>query len=173
KRMGLGNVRFVVACSPGHSFSHYLHTGEKINGNAQPSIAGALDVSYPGNLPRLHYLYGNSAEAMSRDVAAEEITDKEIVATMNEMLTANDYLTEPHTAATMCALNRQLRPGEKGVILASVHPAKFDNIVFESTNTCVVAPKRMDRIRSDGSRRLAIPPTLSAIKKFLREQNLK
>ena len=173
KRMGLGNVRFVVACSPRHSFSHYLRTGETIVGNTQPSIAGALDVSYPGNLPRLHYLYGNSSVAMSQDIAAEEITDQDIVATMNEMLTTNDYLTEPHTAATMCALKRQLRPGEKGVILASVHPAKFGNIVFESTNTHVVAPKRMERIRSNGSRRLAIPPTLSALKKFLREQNLK
>ena len=173
KRMGLGNVRFVVACSKGHSFSHYLRTGEKRDSNAEPSIAGALDVSYPGNLPRLHALYGNSSEAMSQDIAAEEIGDDEIVATMKKSLADYNYLTDPHTAATICALERQLNPGEKGVVLASVHPAKFGNIVQESTQTCVVTPKRMERMRSGAAvRHLALPPTLSALKKFLREQHL-
>lgn len=173
KRMGLTGVRFVVACSPGHSFSRYLATGERLTSNTTPSIAGALDVSYPVNLPRLDYLYDGSTEAMSRDIAAEEITDDEIVAEMNRLLDTTGYVTEPHTASTMCALRRQLRPGEKGVILASVHPAKFSSIVRRSTNACVVAPKSMEKLRKTDSRRLAIPPTLSAIKKFLREQNLK
>lgn len=174
RRMGLGNVRFVVACSKGHSFSHFLHTGELLSGNAEPSIAGALDVSYPGNLPRLLAMYGGSAEEMSRDITAVEVSDDEIIATMQRTLADYDYVTEPHTAATLHALTACLRPGEKGVALASVHPAKFGSIVQESIHTCVVTPKRMEKIKSGPAvRQLALPPTLSALKKFLREQNMR
>lgn len=173
KRMGLGNVRFVTACSKGHSFSRFLRTGVWQGGNAEPSIAGALDVSYPGNLPRLFAMYGNSAEAMSEDISAVEVSDDEIRAAMRQTLSRYDYLTDPHTAATMYALESRMLQGEKGVILASVHPAKFGSVVQENTQTCVVAPKRMERIKSGSAvRQLALPPTVSALKKFLREQNL-
>ncbi|MDE5934249.1 MAG: hypothetical protein K2G95_00610, partial [Muribaculaceae bacterium] len=96
-----------------------------------------------------------------------------IRAAMRQTLTRYDYLTDPHTAATMYALESHMHQGEKGVILASVHPAKFGSVVQENTQTCVVAPKRMERIKSGSAvRQLALPPTVSALKKFLREQNL-
>lgn len=174
KRMGLGNVRFVVACSPEHSFTHYLRTGEKRDSNAMPSIAGALDVSYPGNLPRLLALYGDSAEAMSRDIAGEEISDDEIIETMQNLLADYNYFADPHTAATMCALERQLRPGEKGIVMASVHPAKFSNAVTKATHKAYdVTPRDFKKLHPGGNvRHMALPPTLSALKKYLTEENL-
>ena len=170
-RMGLGNVRFVVACSKEHSFSNFLQTGIWRNDNAKPSIAGALDVSYPVNFPRLLHIYGGSLSEMSKDITAEEISDSEIVDTMQNTLSEYGYLMEPHTAATACALCRQLRPGEKGVILAPTHPAKFGTIIQENTRIKVPSGVSMDRIQTGGlARQHAIPPTLSALKKFLREQ---
>ena len=52
---------------------------------------------------------------------------------MSRTYSADSYLLDPHGAAALAALRDDLRPGEKGIFLATAHPSKFPRAVSDAT----------------------------------------
>lgn len=119
KRMGLPIKRIIAAGNSNFQLGHYLEHGEYPNLPITGTAAHAMDIAHPLNLARLKELYGNSHEAMTKEIEARSYDDEQI---NNAMLTANcamHYELDPHSATALQGLNESLAEGETGIFLST------------------------------------------------------
>lgn len=138
KRMGLPVKRFIAANNANDIFYQYLQTGQYHPKASVQTLANAMDVGDPSNFARVLDLYGNSWEAIKKDISGATYTDKQIKQAMQQCYKDTGYVLDPHGACGYQALKEQLLPGETGVFLETAHPAKFkekvDNILASDIN---------------------------------------
>ena len=86
---------------------------------------------------------------------------------MREIYQRDGYVMDPHGATAYRALRRDLKPGEKGIFLATAHPSKFPHAVGQATG---VRQKENQVTRSRVTEQHPTPrltPSLPALKKIL------
>jgi len=132
-RMGLPVRRFVVANNANDVTASYLRTGRFVPRHAVRTVACAMDVGNPSNISRILDMFAGDYGPISRLVKGYSYSDGEILAMMSRTYSAESYLLDPHGAAALAALRDDIRPGEKGIFLATAHPAKFARTVHEAT----------------------------------------
>lgn len=133
RRMGLPVKRFVVANNINAPFADYLRTGRFEPHPSRRTMACAMDVGNPSNFARILDLYGGDHDAISRDMHGYSLTDDEIAEGMRNIFRRDGYIMDPHGATAYGALRSDLAPGEKGIFLATAHPAKFPRTVEQVT----------------------------------------
>lgn len=129
KRMGLPVHQFIAANNENDIVYNYLNTGVY---NPRPSvqtIANAMDVGDPSNFVRILDLYGNSVEAIRKDVKGFRYSDQQISETLKQVYEQCGYLLDPHGACGYRALEEYLTDGQVGIFLETAHPAKFTETV--------------------------------------------
>jgi len=129
KRMGLPVHQFIAANNENDIVYNYLSTGVY---NPRPSvqtIANAMDVGDPSNFVRILDLYGNSVEAIRKDVKGFRYSDQQIRATLKRVYEQCGYLLDPHGACGYQALEEYLTDSQVGIFLETAHPAKFTETV--------------------------------------------
>lgn len=129
KRMGLPVHQFIAANNENDIVYNYLNTGVY---NPRPSvqtIANAMDVGDPSNFVRILDLYGNSVEAIRKDVKGCRYSDQQIRETLKQVYDQCGYLLDPHGACGYRALEQYLTDGQVGIFLETAHPAKFTETV--------------------------------------------
>jgi len=129
KRMGLPVRQFIAANNENDIVYNYLNTGVY---NPRPSvqtIANAMDVGDPSNFVRILDLYGNSVEAIRKDVKGFRYSDQQIRETLKQVYEQCGYLLDPHGACGYRALEEYLTDGQVGIFLETAHPAKFTETV--------------------------------------------
>lgn len=132
-RMGLPVSRFVVANNVNDVTASYLRTGKFIPRRAVRTVACAMDVGNPSNMSRILDLFAGDYGPLSRFVKGYSYTDEDIMGSMARTYSADSYLLDPHGASALAALRDDLAPGEKGIFLATAHPAKFPRAVYDAT----------------------------------------
>ncbi|MDE5672979.1 MAG: threonine synthase, partial [Duncaniella sp.] len=125
-------------------------------------------VGNPSNFSRILDLYNGDREAISRDMKGYALSDERIISAMRNVYSRHGYLMDPHGATAYEALRENLAPGEKGIFLATAHPAKFPQAVKAATgiqpeNVIPTTTGNPD-IHHDTPR---ITPSLLALKKVL------
>jgi len=148
-KMGLPVEKFIAATNSNDVFPRYLSSGEFHPKASKKTLANAMDVGDPSNFARIAELYQNNVGAMRRDIASYAFSDADIKSAIKEVAFNYEYTMCPHTATGYLGLKsffsrKEANPGN-GVILATAHPAKFQEIVLPLVQSDVVVPERLQK----------------------------
>ncbi len=166
KRMGLPIKRFIAANNRNDIFLQYLMRGEYSPRPSVATIANAMDVGDPSNFARVVDLYG-SHKAIVADISGCSYSDEQIGETMQESLSENNYLLDPHGACGYRALQEQLQDGEVGLFLETAHPAKFLDRVEQITSTKVEIPAKLQAFMQGEKQSIEVGRGFEEFKAFL------
>lgn len=150
KQMGVPIHRFIVGNNANNSLEEMLNGTPVRQKETVSTIAPAIDVGKPSNIPRLQYLYRNNPSALSNDVVARACSDAEIKDMMREMH-ASGHTVDSATAAALCAVKELARPDESVVTLATADPRKevetFAKLGINIENIPVTVQSKPERMR--------------------------
>jgi len=142
RAMGMPIHDIILATNANQVIPEFLATGDWQPRDSIQTLASAMDVGDPSNMERLRHLIPDFAE-LRGTVEAYPVED----AAIREQI-ATDYLRRgrawcPHTATGFRVydqLPEARRAGQPWIVVATAHPAKFDNIVEEVIGTTVPVP---------------------------------
>jgi threonine synthase len=167
KKMGLPVKRFIAANNRNNIFFEYLNTGKY---NPRPSvatIANAMDVGDPSNFARILELYGNSHNAISKEITGATYTDEQIAETLRNCYKQTGYLLDPHGACGYRALQENLKADEVGVFLETAHPAKFLETVEKIIGEKVEIPAPLKAFMKGTKQSVEMNKDFDSFKKYL------
>jgi threonine synthase len=140
KRIGLSVERFVAATNVNDVVPQYLRTGEYKPRVSVKTVANAMDVGAPSNFERMRAMYGESFDSLRCDIVGAAFDDDTIVAEIGAVYRRYGYLLDPHGAIAWLGLRQTLAAGERGVFLATAHPAKFREVVEPAIGETIPLP---------------------------------
>jgi threonine synthase len=127
--MPIGHI--ILATNANRTIPDFLATGDW---QPRPSVqtpASAMDVGNPSNMERLRHLFPDLGD-LRQAVEAYPVEDAAIRAQIARDFERYGDIWCPHTATALRAydeLPAARRRGEPWIVIATAHPAKFDNIV--------------------------------------------
>lgn len=195
KRMGLPIDKLVICTNANDVLHRFLETGTYRKDQAKQTIAPSMDISISSNFERyLFYLAGEShqqldawmtefestgsvtlpphilekarSEFLSASSSKTEITDA-----MRDVYEKESYLVCPHTATAVVAARKLKLHPTHTVILATAHPAKFEDAVALALHSLPIPPRPdilQELFDKTLVRKTMIPPSLSDIQSFVR-----
>ncbi|WP_295880483.1 threonine synthase [uncultured Thiohalocapsa sp.] len=152
RRMGLPVERLVIATNRNDILTRFVATGTYAKGEVFHTLSPAMDIQVASNFERyLYYLLGQDPAAVrakltdleqtgqlavepaqhaqvQADFAATAVSDAETLAQIRRTFDASGYILCPHTAVGAAAS----RDRPDAVVLATAHPAKFNEAVREA-----------------------------------------
>lgn len=167
KRMGLPIKRFIAANNSNDVFYQYLRTGIYSPKPSIATIANAMDVGNPSNFARILDLYGNSHDAICKDISGYTYTDEQISETVARTYKDDGYLLDPHGATAYRALIEGLNVGEAGIFIETAHPAKFKDTVEAIIGEPVQVPDKLQKFINGKKQTVKMPSGFHSFKKFL------
>jgi threonine synthase len=165
RALGFPIGRIILAHNANRAVPDYLRTGDWQPRASVPTLASAMDVGNPSNMERLRVLY-RTAESMREQLSADSVDDAAIRARI-----AKDFIHYgrewcPHTA-TAAEVYSRLSPQERRdhpwVLVATAHPAKFNEVVEPIIGKAVEVPESLNRLLRLPRHFLDLPPTLQAV----------
>lgn len=125
---GLPVRRFIAACNANDVVPRYLHSGKYEPRATVHTLSNAMDVGAPSNFVRIAELFDNDLARLRQTVTAVSIDDVTTAAIIRETASSTGYVLDPHGAVAYTALAGELQDGERGIILETAHPVKFDSV---------------------------------------------
>ena len=126
-----------------------------------------MDVGAPSNFDRILDLYDGSHESICRDIKGFSYNDTQIEETISDLYKKSGYLLDPHGACAYRALKEGKKPGEKGIFLATAHPAKFKETVESCINSKIEIPAGLEKFALKQKHSYSIPEDFNIFKKAL------
>lgn len=150
KQMGVPIKRFIVGCNTNNGLKYMLRGEGVPAGPTIETIAPAIDVGRPSNIPRLKYLYRDHPRDISKEIVTRSSTDEEIKQMLLEMHSSGNTV-DSATAAALCAVRALATPDESVVTLATADPRKeaeqFKKLGIEITPPVIEAARVPERMR--------------------------
>ncbi len=127
---GLPVGGFIAACNANDVVPEFFVTGEYKPRPSVSTLSNAMDVGDPSNFVRILEIFGKNTADLKRRLSAVSISDDETADTMRDVQCNYNYILDPHGAVAYKALSNHLEnnPSEKGIILETAHPVKFDSV---------------------------------------------
>ena len=125
KQMGAPIRTITIANNANHGLSDLVNSGRMTPGAVVPTMAPAMDIQVPSNLERFT---GDAAD----EFEAGWSSDAEIRATIDLVAEHHSYRLDPHTA-TAWAAGTETKSSRPQLVVATAHPAKFDENVEPPT----------------------------------------
>jgi threonine synthase len=168
REMGLPIGEIVLATNENRTIVDYLDRGEWRPRASVPTLASAMDVGNPSNMERLNALY-RDVDGLRHGLRAFAVSDDEIRSTIRADAESLGRVWCPHTAAAAHVYRRvsRDRPGDHWVIVATAHPAKFDDVVEPLIGRQVPVPAALERLLDLPRREEDLAPTLDALRSKL------
>jgi threonine synthase len=165
REMGLPIGEIVLATNENRVVVDYLADGEWQPRPSIATLASAMDVGNPSNMERLRALFADIGSLRAR-VRAYAVTDDAIRETIRTDASTLGYVWCPHSAAAAHVYRRMAgeRPGERWVIVATAHPAKFNEIVEPLVGRELPVPASLDRLLRVPRREEDLPPSAEALR---------
>lgn len=165
-KSGLPLNRFIAACNANDTFSKYLFSNQYRAKPSVETVANAMDVGDPSNFERFGYLVQNDNNDLRNSIVGTSYSDNEILETISDCKSRTDYLLDPHGACAYRALKEGLVAGEKGVFLATAHPAKFAEI-YSKIGMPPPRHETLEALRDKPLKSKRISADLSELRSFL------
>ena len=165
RAMGMPIHDIILATNANRVIPEFLATGDWQPRKSVQTLASAMDVGDPSNMERLRHLIPDFAE-LRGSIEAYPVDDAEI----REQIAA-DFVRRgrawcPHTA-TGFKVYDQLPParrsGDPWIVVATAHPAKFDNIVESVIGETVPVPPTLAALLALPTHSEALEPELRAL----------
>jgi threonine synthase len=155
----------VLATNANQSVTEYLRTGDWTPRESVATLASAMDVGNPSNMERLRALHPDFEELQSQ-IGASSVDDIEIRGTIRRDSHELDRLWCPHTATAAKVFRRLLARGARGhwVIVATAHPAKFNDVVAQQTGREPPIPPSLEKLLTLPRQETELEPTLQALR---------
>jgi threonine synthase len=165
REMGFPIRDLVLAHNANRTVPDYLATGLWRPRPGMATLATAMDVGDPGNMERLRDLYP-SWETLRKRVEAWSVSDEEIRSRIREDYRRTGRVWCPHTAVAAhvyARLPAARRSGAAWVIVATAHPAKFEEIVEPLIGRTVEVPAPLMALLARPARSEPLAPRLEAL----------
>jgi threonine synthase len=165
RALGFPVGRIVLAHNANRTVPDYLLTGVWRPRSSIATLASAMDVGNPSNMERIRALYP-TLDSIREQLSAESVDDSTIRARIGEDFMHYGREWCPHTAAAAEVYSR-LSAGERRthpwVLVATAHPAKFNEVVEPIIGKTVDVPESLRRLLSMPRHFLDLPPQLQAV----------
>jgi threonine synthase len=171
KHAGLPIGEIVLATNANRTVNDFLQSGEYQPRQSIATIANAMDVGNPSNMERLRTIFPG-IDMLREQVSADSVSDEQIRARIKTDLAQLRQVWCPHTAVAAEVYDRiarggGARAGRQWVIVATAHPAKFNEIVEPLIGRETPVPDALAKLLSLPKHERAIAPTLDALRDAL------
>lgn len=145
---GLPVSHFVAACNSNKVFTDYLQNGKWEPQPTVATISNAMDVGKPSNFVRILEMFGGDLQQVKKMISSYSITDAATIETISRVYQQCQYTLDPHGAVAYAALEKYIRENhaQKGILLETAHPVKFENTVAQATGNAVAIPEGLKNI---------------------------
>jgi threonine synthase len=164
RALGFPIARIVLAHNVNRAVPDFLETGIWQPRPSIATLASAMDVGNPSNMERIRALYPTWNEVREQ-LSADSVDDDTIRTRIREDFMRYGREWCPHTA-TAAEVYSRLVPVERKrpwVVVATAHPAKFNEIVEPIIGKPVAIPESLDRLLRLPQHTVDLPPTLEAL----------
>jgi threonine synthase len=169
RQMGLPIGDVILATNANRAIGDYLRSGEWRPADSIRTLASAMDVGNPSNMERLRTMFGDSD--LQKTLRAVSVTDDQIEQEIREHDSAFGTAICPHTA-TACHAYRKLDDEERRmtdwIVVATAHPAKFEQIVEPLIGHELPLPDSLRDLLDRPVRYVSIKPDLASFDAALR-----
>jgi threonine synthase len=165
RALGFPLGRIILAHNANHTVPDYLQSGEWSPRPSIPTLASAMDVGNPSNMERLRSLYPR-IDLLREQLTADSVDDATIRARIGEDFRHYGREWCPHTATAAevyARLDVKERRDHPWVLVATAHPAKFNEVVEPIIGKTVSVPDALDRLLRLKRNFVDLPPTLQAV----------
>jgi threonine synthase len=165
RALGFPIARIILAHNSNRTVPDYLATGQWRPRPSIATLASAMDVGDPSNMERIRVLYP-TVTAMREHLSATSVDDATIRSRIGGdfMHYGREWCPHTATAAEVYAcLSAEQRRDHPWVVVATAHPAKFNEIVEPITGKPVPVPDGLARLLSLPQHCVDLPPTLEAL----------
>lgn len=163
-RMRLPIREVVLAVNENCSVPRFLSTGVWEPRETVPTLATAMDVGHPSNMERIRHLYG-SAQEVQRNLRAYPVSDAQIREQIRHRPRAWGEVWDPHTATAVQV--REDLGGDDWIIVATAHPAKFEEVLEPLVGREVPPPPELAALLGRPPQVEDLPPGLDALRERL------
>ena len=188
RRMGLPIDRLIIATNRNDILTRFVDTGVYAKGEVYHTLSPAMDIQIASNFERyLYYLLDEDAGAVrtllaemdqtgrmqvdgerlrrvQADFSARAVTDPETLAQIRETYDASGYILCPHTAVGARASADQ----PDAVVLATAHPAKFNEAVREAIGSEAPPPPSLQGLMDKPTRCAELEAEPIAVREHIR-----
>jgi len=174
KRIGLRTAQFIASTNANDVVPEFLRSGNLIPRASRHTISNAMDVGNPSNFARIVDLYGNDLQAIRRDIWGCSFSDEETLRMMHDVNERHEYVLDPHTAVGVLgwqSFAKQNPRTAQGIVLATAHPAKFDETVARATGVRPEMPERLAAILNRQKKSIPFPNRFAELQQFLLTTN--
>ena len=187
KRMGLPIERLIIATNRNDILARFVARGEYSAGQVFHTLSPAMDIQVASNFERYLYflldedpaavrallaemeqtgrmrLDGERHGRVREDFDARAVSDSETLAEIRCVYDASGYIVCPHTAVGACAAGE--RPD--AVVLATAHPAKFNEAVIEAIGREAPPPPALQGLMTETTHCTELDATAAAVRGFI------
>jgi threonine synthase len=165
RALGFPIARIILAHNINRTVPDFLKTGVWQPRPSVATLASAMDVGNPSNMERIRALYPQWSDVREQ-LSADSVDDATIRARIGEDFMHYGREWCPHTA-TAAEVYSRLSVAERRdhpwVLVATAHPAKFNEIVEPIIGRPVAIPESLDRLLRLPRHTVDLPPTLEAL----------
>jgi threonine synthase len=165
RALGFPIGRIILAHNANRTVPDYLDSGDWRPRPSIATLASAMDVGNPSNMERVRALYP-TVESVREHLSAHSVDDATIRARIGEDFMQYGREWCPHTA-TAAEVYARLSDAERRehpwVVVATAHPAKFNDVVEPIIGKAVEIPESLACLLRLPQRFRDLPPTLPAL----------
>jgi len=169
RAMGLPVGPVLLAHNANRTVPHFLETGSWQPRPSVATLASAMDVGNPSNMERLQWMHP-AWHDLAEQVVAHSVSDEEIRARIHDDFRRTGACWCPHTATAAevyARLPEAERRARDWVLVATAHPAKFNEIVEPLIGREVPVPPPLAALLDLPSRCLEVGSDLGSLKSAL------
>ena len=167
RRLGLPVRAFVAATNANATVPEFLAGSPYRPRPSVATLSNAMDVGAPNNWERVVALFEGDETCLRRELRGAVATEADTRRALRK-LAALDNLADPHTAVAFHGLEQTLRPGERGILFATAHPAKFREVVEPEVGRTIPLPPALKALESLPSLALFLDNNVERLKALLR-----
>jgi threonine synthase len=165
RAMGFPLGRIILAHNINRAVPDFLATGRWQPRPSVATLASAMDVGNPSNIERIRALYP-SFETLREHLSADTVDDVTIRARIGGDFMQYGREWCPHTATAAevySRLSATERRDQPWVVVATAHPAKFNEIVEPIIGRPIQVPQSLAHLLRLPQHCVDLPPTLEAL----------
>ena len=165
RALGFPIGRIILAHNANRTVPDYLHSGQWQPRSSIATLASAMDVGNPSNMERIRALYP-TIDSLREHLSAVSVDDATIRARIKEDFMHYGREWCPHTATAAevySRLSAQEKRDHPWVVVATAHPAKFNEVVEPIIGETLDVPDSLDRLLRLPRHFVDLPPTLQAL----------
>jgi threonine synthase len=165
RRAGLPIGAIVLATNANLAVTQFLTSGNWKPRQSVATLASAMDVGNPSNMERLRSMY-SELEQLRAQVTAHSVSDEEIRARIRTDLKELGEVWCPHTATAAEVYRRVVvsKPSDEWIVVATAHPAKFNEIVEPLIGREVEVPEPLAKLLSLPRQESKLEPSLPQLR---------